>query len=311
LIKSPFPYFGGKSRAASLIWSGLGNVPNFVDPFMGSLAIVLSREGYDPSLHTETVNDIDCYLSNFFRAIAIDPEAVAHWADYPVIECDLHARHLWLINQSGFREKMKTDPDFYDPKIAGWWVWGLCAWSGSGWCVTPSNQLPHLGNGGRGIHRKLPHLGDGGKEETLLDYFQVLSDRLRRVRVCCGDCQRVLTPSVTIRHGVTGVLLDPPYDRTLRDADLYANESDVSTQSREWAIENGANPLFRVALCGYSDEHLMPSNWQCIKWKAGGGYDGQKSDRSNLNRKKERIWFSPHCLKVGDKSSQLSLLEVS
>lgn len=29
-LKSPFPYFGGKSLIASLIWQALGNVGNYV-----------------------------------------------------------------------------------------------------------------------------------------------------------------------------------------------------------------------------------------------------------------------------------------
>jgi hypothetical protein len=48
----------------------------------------------------ETVNDKDCYLANFWRALQADPEAVAHWADAPVNEADLHARHQWLVNQT-------------------------------------------------------------------------------------------------------------------------------------------------------------------------------------------------------------------
>jgi hypothetical protein len=29
-LKAPFPYFGGKSLIASLIWQALGNVGNYV-----------------------------------------------------------------------------------------------------------------------------------------------------------------------------------------------------------------------------------------------------------------------------------------
>ena len=130
-MKAPFPWFGGKSRASAAIWKRLGNVPNYVEPFAGSLAVMLNRP-HQPK--TETVNDIDCYLSNFWRALQNAPDELAKWADHPVNECDLHARHLWLLGRSEFRERMKTDPDFYDPKIAGWWVWGLCQWIGSGWC---------------------------------------------------------------------------------------------------------------------------------------------------------------------------------
>jgi hypothetical protein len=39
----------------------------------------------------------NCYVSNFWRATSRDPEAVAEYADFPVSECDLHARHKWLV----------------------------------------------------------------------------------------------------------------------------------------------------------------------------------------------------------------------
>lgn len=61
-VKAPFPYFGGKSRVASLIWERFGSVPNYVEPFFGSGAVLLAR----PYLHgVETVNDADALLANF------------------------------------------------------------------------------------------------------------------------------------------------------------------------------------------------------------------------------------------------------
>jgi hypothetical protein len=119
-LKAPFPWFGGKSRAASLIWDRLGNVDTYNEPFAGSLAVLLSRP-HEPRV--ETVNDIDAYLANFWRALQADPEQVAYYADYPVNETDLHARHLWLVKQDEFRASMKADPEFYDAKIAGRESW--------------------------------------------------------------------------------------------------------------------------------------------------------------------------------------------
>src|SRR6185369_15379860 len=119
--KAPFPWFGGKSRAAPLIWDRFGEVVNYVEPFAGSLAVLLSR----PSApQIETVNDLDCYLANFWRCLSAlstgcDYEGrtgdevaseVASFADWPVNEADLHARRRWLVEQSGFRERMRRDP---------------------------------------------------------------------------------------------------------------------------------------------------------------------------------------------------------
>lgn len=303
-LRAPFPWFGGKSAVAGVVWERLGNVPNYVEPFAGSLAVLLRRP-HDAK--TETVNDVDCYLANFWRAVEHDPEAVARWADWPVNEADLHARHWWLVGRTEFRERMMTDPEFYDVKIAGWWVWGQCAWIGSGWCDSRkyygghlTQQLPHLGNAGRGINRpsqKLPHLGDAGRGE-LYDYFGLIAQRLRRVRVACGDWSRVMGESVTVRHGLTGVFLDPPYGHDERQADLYANDHDVAADVAVWCRENGDNPLLRIALCGYRGEHdeLVAAGWSEYAWKNRGGYGSQGGGDGRQNASREVIWFSPHCL---------------
>lgn len=333
MLKAPFPWFGGKSRASDLIWARFGDVDNFVEPFAGSLAVLLKRP-HAPRL--ETVNDLDCYIANFWRAISENADAVAFWADWPVNEADLHARHQWLVDQSDFRERMNSDPDYYDPKIAGWWVWGLSSWIGSGWCESRgavSEKRPHLGNIGMGVARpylasiyesedcrgaavlrQLPHLGNAGRGlhrssvSSLHDYFSALQKRLRRVRVCCGDWTRVLGPSVTEKNGITAILLDPPYaGDTGRKANLYNHDGlTLSADVREWAIANGDNPMLRIALCGYEGEHEMPDGWTAEKWKARGGYDGQNRDRDNQRRKLETIWFNKSCAR-----SQRALWEVA
>jgi site-specific DNA-adenine methylase len=316
-MKAPFPWFGGKSQVSDLVWDRFGNVANYVEPFFGSGAVLLRRP-HEPRL--ETINDLDCLVANFWRALQQDPDGVARHADNPVNEADQHARHRWLCSREEFRERMKVDPDYYDSKIAGWWVWGQCIWIGSGWCkVRLANQadaeyikqqIPHLGNTGTGINRKRPHLGDAGTginrqlpssrnaDSPLQAYLSELSKRLRKVRVCCGDWQRVCGPSVTCTHGITGVFLDPPYsDGADRDHTIYNTDSlSVAHDVREWAIANGDNPLMRIALCGYGGEHEMPDTWEAISWKANGGYGLQGNGRGRKNSKRERIWFSQHCL---------------
>ena len=330
-MKAPFPWFGGKSKVADIVWDRFGNVPNYVEPFFGSGAVLLGRP-HDP--HTETVNDLDGMVANFWRALQHDPEAVTRYADNPVNEMDQHARHLWLCSQEEFRERMKVDPEYYDAKIAGWWVWGQCIWIGSGWCSVQlphlgnagtglNRQRPHLGNAGTGLNRQLPHLGNAGTgvEECLsdrtsgtrrglLEYMQELADRLRSVRVCCGDWERICGPSVTFKHGITGVFLDPPYaDTADRNETLYAADSlTVAHSVRRWAIENGDNPLLRIALCGYEGEHAMPDSWDCVAWKARGGYGSQGDGAGRENSNRERIWFSPHCIPA-QQSSLFDVLE--
>jgi hypothetical protein len=387
-LRAPFPWFGGKSRAAHLVWAAFGDVPNFVEPFAGSLAVLLGRP---TPARIETVNDINAYLANFWRATTAAPEDVARWADWPVNEVDLHARHRWLVYGDGaaeFREAMKHDPNLFDAKRAGWWLWGICQWIGSGWCSAPewtgrsnaarqprgvltadhqqrpdlsgergirrrdrklsnaanwqkrpvlahSNrgvhfvtdvqaQLPDLGgNGGaagKGVHasalnEKMPKMDrrDASRMAAPLDaitaWMMGLRDRLRRVRVCCGDWTRVVGRSATECIGTTGVFLDPPYGDVGRDPALYSDDDlTVAAKCRDWALEHGDNKKLRIALCGYEGEHEMPATWQCVPWKAGGGYAASAGNNENAHR--ERIWFSPACLPVVEVQRSLFAREV-
>lgn len=373
-LRAPFPWFGGKRRVAELVWSRLGDVHTFNEPFAGSLAVLLARP-HQPRV--ETVNDLDCYLANFWRALQQDPDGVAFHADGPVNEADLHARHRWLVDHRP--EQVMSDPEFFDVQIAGWWVWGQCLWIGSGWCQPPGSKhgngasgelvadwknrpdlsasngrggvmtegapqfdrngqgtvhqrrRPHLTSdqgamahrrwqgggergGGSGVHavgltRQMPRISaEGGsisgvtstplvQTGGLYDYLRQLAARLRRVRVCCGDWSRVLTPSVTTYIGTCGVFLDPPYAHELRER-CYSEDHDISADVRAWALAHGDDPKFRIALCGYDGEHEMPATWECVPWKAHGGYS--RSERGVANRSRERIWFSPHCLRPSD-----------
>ena len=292
-MKAPFPYFGGKRTVAADVWARFGLVANYVEPFFGSGAVLLSRPDV-PSI--ETINDKDHFVANFWRAVQADPEAVAHYADNPVNETDLTARHLWLVSE-GVRiiSRCQGEPDFYDAKVAGWWAWGLCCWIGSGWC---SGEGPWTFDDGGWVNRKLPHLGDAGQESSLVPYMQSLANRLRNVRVCCGDWERICSPSPTFKHGMTGVFLDPPYSAEADRAEVYRTESlTIAHRVREWAIEAGKNPLMRVALCGYDTEHAMPADWSVFAWKAHGGYGNQGDDtRGRANAAREVVWFSPACL---------------
>lgn len=335
-LKAPFPYFGGKSKVARVIWERFGDVHNYVEPFCGSLAVLLKRPG-DHIRRCETVNDKNHFLANFWRAVKNDPEAVADWADWPVNESDLFPRHKWLVTEGAERiAGIDYDPFLYDVQVAGWWVWGICAWIGSGWCAgKPSNKRPHLGcaeqginrhrphlgNAGQGINRQIPHLGSAGqginrrlphlvnagrwinrntgrmtRREYIMDQMEQLADRIRDVRVCCGDWKRVVTRGALNHGSSVGIFLDPPYSyATNRETDCYADEMPDTSEVFQWAVEHGDDPRLRIALCGYEGEYAMPDKWKKYEWKARAAYKSHRGDLTG-NRHRERIWFSPYCL---------------
>jgi len=331
ILKAPFPYFGGKSRAAGLVWPRFGAVRNYVEPFFGSGAMLLARpNGWTG---TETVNDADGLLCNFWRALRANPKLVAQHADWPVIENDLHARHAWLVQRKdSLQARLEGDPKFFDAQVAGWWVWGMSCWIAGGFCSGKGpwhrvkneagewilskgadhgsgtwRKRVHLGNAGQGVNRRIVHLLHQGRcvnqvavSGRLVEWFQALADRLARVRVCCGDWNRVCTATPTVGQGLTAVFLDPPYaDTAQRDPNIYRIDSkSIAHEVREWAIEHGDDPLMRIALCGYEGEHKMPRDWSCVPWKAGGGYASRAAGRGLANSHRERIWFSPNCIRM-------------
>ena len=202
-------YFGGKSSIAQLVWERLGDVPNYVEPFLGSGAVLLARPaGHQWWERTETVNDLDALLANFWRALQADPEQVAHWADSPTNENEMHARHAWLVaRKAGLRARIEGDPDYYDVKIAGWWVWGMSAWIGGGWC---SGDGPwHVVDGelaldapavalqarelarsvGNGVERRRPHLGGGKGINRKRPHLSRSQGINRRMALAAGDGQ--------------------------------------------------------------------------------------------------------------------------
>lgn len=299
MLKAPFVYFGGKSAVADVVWSRLGSVSNYIEPFFGSGAVLFARPNWEGT--TETINDADGWLVNVWRALKADPKQVAEYCDWPVTELDLIARNRWFIHQKDLYQKLKDNPEFYDCRAAGWWIWGKCAWIGSGWAEIDSSQLPHLGDAGQEINRKLPHLGNAGRGarlEWLITWFTELSHRLRDVRICNGDWTRILGDSVTYRHGMTGIFLDPPYtDKATRTKGVYSVDCEqVGYAAAKWAIENGNHRLMRIAVCGYEGEYEFPDAWECFQWSTVGGYGAQGNQQGRANKDRERIWFSPYCL---------------
>jgi DNA adenine methylase len=329
VLNAPFPYFGGKRSIAEDVWRRLGSPTQYIEPFCGSAAMLLSAPA--PAA-LEVVNDANGFIANFWRAVKHQPAAVAEWADYPVSHIDLGARHRWLMEQREALGSSLHDPDWPgDAKVAGWWLWGQCSWIGSGWCewdgqvphvgnagmgvqalgqvphvssagmgVQALGQVPHVSDAGRGVQAlgKVPHVGDAGRGALLTSggrtawrWLHQLADRLERVRVVHGDWQRCLNHHYGGES--TAVFLDPPYDGY---EGLYRSQS-VAAQVADWAREHAH---LRVALCGHIGDYDLPG-WSVQEWSRGKHtYGGDKTTAA------ECVWYSPACI-----SPQPTLWEVA
>lgn len=306
------PWFGGKRRVANVLWSRFDpTVTNYVEPFAGSLAVLLARPG--GAGRWETVNDLDDMLVNLWRSIKRDPDAVARHADFPIVEAEYQARRYWIVTEGAARvAALVADPDAYDPRVAGYYLHGLACHIGRNYADDAGPWQEHEGrwvqrgdpdhvDDAPGIIRALPRIswsaGTGVRDLDIRATMKALADRLRYVRVTSGDFERVLGPAATTEHGMTAVLLDPPYATQGRQAGLYRHDDgdDVAARARQWAVDHGDDPRLRIALCGYDDVD-MPPGWSCHRWTATGGFGNQSKGRGRANRSREVLWFSPACL---------------
>jgi len=333
-MKAPFPYFGGKSSIANIVWELLGQPNHYIEPFFGSGAVLLNRLNYDAHKHVETVCDMDGYLANVWRSLKFSPDETAKWCDWPVNHADLSARKKGIIkNKDRLLENLIKDDMWHDPKIAGYWIWAASCWIGSG--LTMIGQIPHIGDGGQGIHAigqiphisnggqgihtigqiphvgnggegihaigKIPHVGGGGVNPNIYGWFNELSERLRYVRVVCGDWTRVCGGNWQDGMGDVGIFFDPPYGFEDRCKTIYEEESlTVAGDVRKWCIERGKIKTYKIVLAGYFEEHqeLLKHSWKHYKWKANGGYAniGESQGKKNANR--ETLFYSPFCNEI-------------
>lgn len=109
-MKPPFAYYGGKTMLAPKIAALLPEHGHYVEPFAGSLAVLLAKE---PAQH-ETVNDLNQDLVTFWRVLRDRPAELArvctltphsrveHRAAYAATEDELEqARRFWVRVSQG------------------------------------------------------------------------------------------------------------------------------------------------------------------------------------------------------------------
>jgi len=289
-----FPYVGGKYLVAPKINRRFGEIDTRIDAFTGSSSWILASE---PAKY-EIVNDLDGYVVNYLRAVKYAPEEVARHLDFPRAELELVARHHYVRDKlPELVAKLGGDPDYCDPILAARWAYVMAHSlmheykSAGGWSVRDGRLVYERGAGRRRVSMtSAPQLlARLVKERRVFEYVAALSERLRCVQVWWNDFEVVVEKADRSDFGVVGILLDPPYPRHLRDYKYDTDGADVWHRAARWAIANGDNPKYRIAVCGYNDadsDALFPSAWRRFVWRRSG--IGQNKDR-------ECIWFSPHC----------------
>ena len=171
---APFPWFGGKRHAASLVWELLGDCAHYVEPFFGGGAVLLNRpHPCNRNNSSETVNDADGLLVNFWRSVQWFPLETARAASWPVTEADKSARQLALLRwRDNALDRLAGDAAWCDPVMGGWWAWAVSVHIGAFDGVSPWTADPVTGKIYKqkpiktrepGVRRNTPIIGNNGQ----------------------------------------------------------------------------------------------------------------------------------------------------
>jgi len=207
-VKPPVPYFGSKQTLAPWIVSLLPAHEHYVEPFCGSLSVLLAK----PPARMETVNDLDGGLMTFWRVLRDRPDELAR-------ACALtpHSRAEF--------EAAYGEGDLDDLELARRvWVRLTQTRSGtlrrSGWrhYVAPA-----------GCSMSMP-----GYLEGYRDRLAPAAERLMRVSLECRPALELIA-SYGSRPGVL-MYVDPPYLESTRGwGNNYRVEMKTEDEHRELA----------------------------------------------------------------------------
>jgi DNA adenine methylase len=255
----PFPYFGGKQTLATRIVERLPQHGHYVEPFAGSLSVLLAK----PRSTMETVNDLDGDLMNFWRVLREQPEELAR-----VCALTPHARDEH--QQSYDRPLELTDLE----RARRVWV-----------CLTQ-------GRGGMLRRTGWRHYGDAsvstGMPDYLGGYVQRLLPAAARLAGVSLECRPAL--EVIEKYGRSeGVLLyvDPPYLGSTRIwGNQYRHEMRTEDDHRELAEALRACNA-QVVLSGYDSELYaeLYAGWDTVHLPTSTG-NGRQGERARL----EVLW---------------------
>ena len=128
-VKPPFAYYGGKTTLAPQIAALLPKHEHYVEPFAGSLAVLLAKK---PS-RAETVNDLDGDLVTFWRVLRDQPvelERLAILTPHARAEFEVsknlddlddleRARRVWVRLVQSRSQSMKPTGWKYEKRAGG------------------------------------------------------------------------------------------------------------------------------------------------------------------------------------------------
>jgi len=251
-LRPPFKYYGSKVRVAPLIVAMFPEHNYYVEPFAGSLAVLLAKRR-SPS---ETVNDIDGDLMTFWRVLrdrpdelirvcALTPHSRAEFEacyDLSVADDVERARRVWVRLTQG-----------RSPAVG----------RATGWSYNVLNDA-----------RPKRLLSTVGR-------MPAVAERLMGVSLECRPALDVIS-----RYGQSRdvlVYVDPPYMGSTRKSRGYGHEMADEAAHRELAeVLRGCSAT--VVLSGYHDPlyDALYGDWHRVDLHTGTSQGGQWSPRVEI-----------------------------
>lgn len=265
--KPPFAYYGGKTTLAKRIAATLPDHRHYVEPFAGSLAVLLAK-ARSPF---ETVNDLDEHLVTFWRVLRDQPEELAR-------ACALtpHSRSEYGMCRRGF-----SDPEASDLERARR-VW-VSLTQGRGGTLRVTGWRHFQDPGSRGPASMPDYLA------SYVDRMRAAAGRLADVSLECRPALDVITDYG--KHSEVLIYADPPYLGTTRSSRQYLVEMSHEAEHRELADAlHGCKAA--VVLSGYASplyEDLY-GDWDRVEMATYTGQGNHTAERND--RRVEVLWMN-------------------
>lgn len=254
--KPPFAYYGGKKTLAGAIADLLPKHRHYVEPFAGSLAVLLAKP---PSL-METANDLDHRLMTFWRVLREQPTELA--------------RICYLTPHSRAEHQASYDVDGLDELEVARRVW-VSLTQGRGNTLRRTGWRHFQDPSRRGPMGMPQYL------EAYVDRMAPAVARLRRVSLECREGLEVIREYG--RHTDVCIYADPPYLGTTRSSRQYVVE--MSSQVEHEALAEALNECrAAVVLSGYHSPlyDALYAGWHVLELKAFTGQANTNGTRTEV-----------------------------
>lgn len=247
--KPPLTYYGGKTSLAGKIMRLLPAHEHYVEPFAGSLAVLLAK----PASSMETVNDLDGDLMAFWRVLrdcpadlervcALTPHSRAeHTAAYePAVDELEQARRVWVRLTQGRGGTLRN----------------------TGW-----------------RHYVRP-VGTTGMPDYLAAYVARIAAAAERLAAVSLECRPALDVIASYgKHRKVCLYVDPPYLASTRTSVNYQHEMPRTDQHVELAkalleceaavvLSGYDSPLYADLYSSWHRVEIPTATGQAQKWSA-------------------------------------------